>query len=204
MDFCLHFKVGWNLSIVILGDESQCGSYLLRIRLTRDVKLVFGGFKKGKLISMPMGDYIYVGSANSKRGASSLGRRVVRHATRSGRKWSHPIREVMVRRFKESEVGEGDLLPQREKRLRWNVDHLLDLSSADLAAVYILRSEQPQEKALVEFIEADPGSVIVEQGLGANDNPGHTHLLRIHSEECWWRGLRDRLGEQFNLKIRVR
>ena len=54
-------------SIRIIGDDSQAGTYVLRICLKEDTTLQFGRFKKGKLISMPAGDYTYVGSALSEK-----------------------------------------------------------------------------------------------------------------------------------------
>lgn len=190
------------MSIVFLGDDSQCGSYLLRIRLKKDKLLTFGGFKKGKLISMPAGDYVYVGSANAQRGATSLALRLGRHATRSGSKRNHAIRREMVKRFHQTGLGAGTPLSVREKHKHWNIDHFLDLSLAELTAVFVLRTEQPLERALAEFVEADPQSQIIEKGLGANDHPGHTHLLRIDAGDDWWRGLPERLSERFALHVR--
>lgn len=76
-------------NIFLIGKDSQAGTYVLRIRLKEDTELKFGRFKKGKLISLPAGDYTYVGSALSEKGATSLARRLVRHATRSGDKPPH-------------------------------------------------------------------------------------------------------------------
>ena len=190
------------MSIVFLGDASPCGSYLLRIRLKKDKTLAFGGFKKGKLVSMPFGDYIYVGSANANRGAASLAKRLLRHATRSGSKRNQPIRREMVKRFQQTGLGVGTPLNVREKRKHWNIDHFLDLSLAELTAAFVLRTEQPLEMALAEFVETDPNSQIIEKGLGANDHPGHTHLLLIDAGDDWWRGLPERLSETFKLQVR--
>ena len=52
-------------SIIIIGNASQAGTYVLRIRLKADTTLQFGRFKKGKRISLSAGDYVYVGSALS-------------------------------------------------------------------------------------------------------------------------------------------
>ncbi|MXV73584.1 hypothetical protein F4Z99_04805 [Candidatus Poribacteria bacterium] len=43
-------------SIRIIGDESQTGTYILRIRLKEDTTLQFGRFKKGKWFSLLAGD----------------------------------------------------------------------------------------------------------------------------------------------------
>ena len=79
-------------NIHIIGGKSQAGTYVLRIHLKENTTLQFGRFKKGKLISLPAGDYAYVGSALSEKGATSLARRLIRHATRSGNKPPHTIR----------------------------------------------------------------------------------------------------------------
>lgn len=79
-------------SIHIIGDDSQAGTYILGIRLKENTTLQFGRFKKGKRISLPTSDYVYVGSALSEKGATSLARRLIRHATRSGDKPPHAIR----------------------------------------------------------------------------------------------------------------
>ena len=49
--------------IVVRGGESQAGSYLLRIRVSEDLSLSFGRFNRGKEIAVPVGEYVYVGSA---------------------------------------------------------------------------------------------------------------------------------------------
>ena len=125
-------------SILIIGDMSQAGTYVLRIRLKEDTALKFGKFKKGKLISLPAGDYTYVGSALSEKGATSLARRLVRHATRSGDKPPHAIREAMIHRFVDCGLGPRDLLPSHGKKLFWNIDFLLDLQ---LVEIIIFRCE---------------------------------------------------------------
>ena len=181
-------------SIVIVGDESQAGTYILRIHLKEDVILRFGRFKKGKLISLPAGEYAYVGSALAVKGATTLARRLVRHATRSGDQPAHHIREAMLRRFAECDLGDGDLLPRRGKTLHWNVDFLLDLPSVELVGVSAIRSRERLEDRLAKQLEEDPHTEIIERGLGANDVPGNTHLLYVSAGEAWWASLPDLLA----------
>ena len=178
-------------SIRIIGDDSQAGTYVLRIRLKEDTKLQFGRFKKGKLISMPAGDYTYVGSALSEKGATSLARRLVRHATRSGDKPAHAIREKMMEQFAECGLGNGNLLPRYGKTLYWNVDFLLDLQSVEIVNIFAIRSPERLENRIAKWIERDPHTEIIEPGLGANDAPGATHLLRIRTNDMWWASLID-------------
>lgn len=180
-------------SIVIIGDDSQAGTYLLRIHLKENITLKFGRFKKGKLISLPIGDYVYIGSALSEKGATSLARRLIRHATRTGDKRPHPIREKMINRFIECGLGPRDLLPKHGKTLYWNVDFLLDLPSVELTNIFAIRSAERLENRLAKRLERDPHTEIIERGLGANDAPGATHLLRIRENRMWWESLTDKV-----------
>ena len=181
-------------SILIIGDKSQAGTYILRIRLKEDTRLRFGRFKKGKLISLPAGEYAYVGSALAEKGATTLARRLVRHATRSGDQPAHPIREAMLSQFAECDLGEGNLLPRRGKTLHWNVDFLLDLPSAELVGISAIRSHERLENRLAKQLEEDPHTGVIERGLGANDVPGNTHLLHVCAAEAWWASLPDLLA----------
>ena len=178
-------------NIVIIGDDSQAGTYILWIRLKKDTALQFGRFKKGKLISLPAGDYVYVGSALSEKGATSLSRRLVRHATRAGDKPPHAIREKMIDQFVECGLGPRDLLPKHGKTLHWNVDFLLDLQSAELISILAIRSPERLEYKIARQLERDPHTEVIEPGLGANDAPGNTHLLRVQADTAWWASLAD-------------
>ena len=180
-------------SIVIIGNDSQAGTYLLRIHLKKNITLKFGRFKKGKLISLPTGDYVYIGSALSEKGATSLARRLIRHATRTGDKLPHPIREKMINRFIECSLGPRDLLPKHGKTLHWNIDFLLDLQSAELVNIFAIRSAERLENRLAKRLEQDPHTEIIERGLGANDAPGATHLLCIRENRMWWASLTDKV-----------
>ncbi len=182
-------------SIVIIGDDSQAGTYILRIRLKENTALKFGRFKKGKLISLPAGDYLYIGSALSEKGAISLARRLIRHATRRNPQPPHPIRKKMIDRFNECGLGPRDLLPKRGKTLHWNVDFLLDLPSAELVAILAIRSAARLENSFAKRLEQDPHTEIIEPGLGANDAPGNTHLLRIPEDSMWWASLAEKVKE---------
>ena len=178
-------------SIRIIGDSSQAGTYILRIRLKENTTLQFGGFKKGKLISLPVGDYLYVGSALSEKGATSLARRLIRHATRSGNQSPHAIREKMINQFAECGLGSGNLLPRQGKTLHWNIDFLLDLQAVELVNICAIRSPERLENRIAKWLEGDPHTEIIERGLGANDAPGATHLLRVRADGTWWTSLTD-------------
>ena len=53
------------------------------------------------------------------------------------------------------------------------------------------------EAQLGQFIMRDATTSIIEPGLGANDVPGNTHILRVVADEVWWADLPDRLARQF-------
>ncbi len=178
-----------NPSICIIGGDAQAGTYVLRIRLKEDTTLQFGRFKKGKWILLPAGDYTYVGSALSEKGATSLARRLIRHATRSSDKEPHIIRKKMIHQFAECGLGSGNLLPRQEKTLHWNVDFLLDLQSAEIVNIFAIRSPERLESRIAKWFERDPRTDIIEQGLGANDAPSNTHLLRVRADSTWWASL---------------
>ncbi|HLF88723.1 MAG TPA: DUF123 domain-containing protein [Anaerolineales bacterium] len=182
-----------NPSIHIFGDEGQGGTYLLRIHLREETELAFGRFQGGKMVTLPAGDYIYIGSALNPRGATSLALRLLRHATRSGERPSHPIREVLHQRFREMSLGSGQLVPSKTKKLHWNVDHLLDLFDAELVGVVAIRSPIRMEAELGHWLVTDLGTEIIAAGLGANDVPGGTHVLRVVGGETWWDELPGRI-----------
>lgn len=183
--------------IAILGDKTQAGTYVLRIRLKEDKTLRFGGFKKGKLISLPKGDYTYVGSALSEKGSTSLARRLVRHATRSGDKPPHKIRDVMIKQFSECGLGPNDPIPKNGKKLFWNIDYLLDIPNAIIINVLAIRSTVRLENTLAEYLENNAGTQIIEKSLGANDAPRYTHVLHVNNEDEWWGTIKENIEETF-------
>ena len=176
-------------NIVIIGGESQAGTYILRIRFREEATLRFGRFKRGKLISMPAGEYAYVGSALSEKGSTSLAWRLIRHATRSEGQRPHRIREDMMHRFAECGLGNGNLLPKRSKTLFWNIDFLLEFGAAEIVGVYAIRTSERLESRIAKQLERDSHTEVIERGLGANDVPGNTHVLCVRADEPWWASL---------------
>lgn len=179
--------------ISILGNDSQAGTYVLRIRLSENTKLKFGRFKKGKLISLSAGDYTYVGSALSEKGSTSLARRLVRHTTRTETKPYHRIRDEMLNQFSVSGLGPQDPLPKKGKKLFWNIDHLLDLEIAEIINVLAIRSSERLESTLGKHLEHKKETLIIEKGLGANDSPNNTYILRVIKDDSWWLSLVDEI-----------
>ena len=180
-------------TIIFLGDGSSLGgTYVLRIRVQSPLNIPFGKFRGGKRILFLPGDYAYVGSALAQRGATCLARRLVRHATRTNKQTSHPIQAVMQSTFIQRGLGHGDLRPANSKRFHWHVDYLLDQACVDLVGAYVIRSPLPIEAEVGRLIAADPGTEIVEPGLGASDIPGNTNLLAVRNKN-WWRSLPEKL-----------
>lgn len=170
--------------IVVLGDTSQGGAYVLRIRARSTVTMPFGRFRKGRLITIPQGELLYVGSA-----LKGLSRRLIRHASRSEGRLPHPIRDLMLELFPQIGLGDGRRTNITEKKLHWHVDHLLDQEQVQLLQVFVLRTATPLEKSMGQLLEGETATFIIERGLGANDLPGNTHLLGVRAPENWWRSL---------------
>ncbi|MYF99645.1 DUF123 domain-containing protein, partial [Candidatus Poribacteria bacterium] len=184
-------------NILIIGENSQAGTYILRIRLKESIKLKFGGFKKGKLIPLPAGDYTYVGSALSEKGSTSLARRLVRHTTRTGNKPPHTIRDDMIKEFNKSQLGPPNPLPISGKNLFWNIDYFLNLEVAEIINVIAIRSSERLENTISEFLESNPDTHIIEKSLGANDSPQHTHILSVNDDDNWWNSIADCLQRTY-------
>ena len=176
--------------VLVLGDDAPGGVYLLRVGVAEALNLSFGRFKGGKPIPLPAGEYLYIGSA---RAAGGIASRLVRHATRSGDKPPHRIRERLAEACASLGTGRGRLSPMTGKKLFWNVDHLLDQERAEILNVVIIRTPARLETKLARLLEDNPCTRIVERGLGANDIPGTTHLLRVIAGEDWWRSLPSKL-----------
>ena len=182
-------------SRITIGGDPVCfgGVYVLRVRLAAPRAVVFGRFRGGQPILMTTGDYLYVGSA-----LGGLATRLLRHATRSSVRTpalqrALPADEDRAKALNyEPHAIRGELaahlaaagLPARPpaaKRLRWHIDYLLDERDAELIGVWAWRTAEPLESALADWLAAQPGVVPLAAGLGASDDPGRTHLLRVAS-----------------------
>ena len=181
-------------SPITIGGDRACrgGVYVLHVRLAAPRAVVFGRFRGSQPIALPAGDYFYVGSA-----LGGLAPRLLRHATRSavrspalqrglGQKEErakaldyepgHTIRDELAARL--ADVGLA-ARPPAAKRLRWHIDYLLDEPDATLAGVWAWRTAAPLERALAAWLAAQPGVTPLAVGLGASDDRGRTHLLRL-------------------------
>lgn len=169
--------------IVILGEEGAQGVYLLHIRLAETIALTFGRFARGRTFQLPAGDYLYVGSAMARRGATTLAGRLLRHASRSGCGLPHPIRPMLYANLAAAALASK--LPG-PKRCHWHIDYLLDREEATLTAVYALRTVLALEAPLARRLMAAPETAIPIPRLGAGDDRGATHLLQVHATTDWW------------------
>jgi Uri superfamily endonuclease len=181
--------------IIVIGNTVPCGTYLLRMHLSKNVELSFGRFKNAKLISLIVGDYIYIGSAMAQKGATSLAHRLIRHSTRTDNQPPHSIRADLITTLQSLNLLSEKYTPPTSKKLFWNIDHFLDYPAVSLQQIFMIRFAIPLETTLAEMLENDPHTIIFEKGLGANDSRGHTHLLRIESDERWWGNLPQRLSD---------
>jgi Uri superfamily endonuclease len=176
-------------TIAVVGDTGSLSTYVLRIGVRRQIRVGFGRFGGGRPIVVPAADYAYVGSARAERGAASMGYRLVRHATRTDGKPPHAIRAPLLGFFA-SDVAQ----PPTEKRLRWHVDYLLDNVAAEIVSVVLMGRDCASEAELAAMMNADPATYPLATGLGAGDDPGSTHLLRVCDDETWWSSLPERLA----------
>jgi Uri superfamily endonuclease len=170
-------------SISFIGDQYSGGNYLLRIQVSGEVHIRFGQYREGERVRVPAGDYVYVGSAQSQLGSSTLANRLLRHATRSGGKSPHLIRTALLEQLRSERMA--GVIP-RKKNLHWHVDYLLDRSEAEIINVVVLRGSNFSESHLARIVEDQPETLVFAPGLGASDDPGSTHLLAVQGGEVWW------------------
>ncbi|MCY3411187.1 MAG: DUF123 domain-containing protein [Candidatus Heimdallarchaeota archaeon] len=160
--------------IFVLGDTYPNGTYLLLIKLKEAKELVFGSFKQSKSISLRPGYYFYIGSALATRGSTTLGNRLRRHTSRTSDKTPHMIQKYLLEIF--DEIGISYSQKPSPKSLFWNIDHLLNLSIAEIKGIIFIRNPEALENVWSEFLEQLDNTEIFERGLGANDSAHHTHV----------------------------
>ena len=179
--------------VILLGDEGVgTGCYVLRLEVRKDLRVRFGRFQGGKPFRVPAGAYLYVGSALGGRGRNALASRLLRHASRSGRKRPHRIRASLIAQLEGAGLGMGGRIP-REKKLFWHIDYLLDHGTVEIIGIIAVRCSLRLETRLGELLENEPCSFVLARGLGAQDLPGHTHLLGCRGDETWWDSLPDKI-----------
>jgi Uri superfamily endonuclease len=178
----------------IFGSHTPGGSYILFIRLSSPQRITFGRFMKGMPIALPEGTYLYVGSALGGRGRHNpLASRLVRHATRTGSKKNHEIRDTVEALFCESPGIQLREKGYRQKKLHWHIDYLLDLASAEITHIVIIRHSDKLERILWELLRDLEDIEVPARGLGARDTRDSTHLVRLVNPERVLAVLRDRI-----------
>jgi Uri superfamily endonuclease len=181
--------------ITFLGEEFGPGYYLLSIRLAENRHLQFGRFNQGGAVFLPKGDYLYIGSARSPKGSSSLSPRLMRHLTRCQDKHPHALRELLLAEFINARIPAK--VPA-EKRCRWHIDYLLEDPHAEVTGVITLSSAADLEQLIAEKLAALPETHIPAAGLGASDHPGGTHLFHVQANHDWWNNLPELILEIAN------
>ena len=185
----LMFEGDGTESIIIWGEEVASGAYVLRIGVERPLRIRFGRYRQGQAVAVPAGRYVYVGSAMGRTGSTTLARRLLRHATRSGERPPHPIRDVLLNRLREVGLAAASVRPPATKRLYWHVDYLLDETVATLEAILVIRSTRREEGPLAKRLACSSRTAMLAPGLGAADAPGSAHLLRLEGGGGAWRDL---------------
>lgn len=179
--------------IVLLGEKEQGGAYVLRLAVALPLLVRFGRFQGGNAIAVPAGEVLYVGSAMAQRGSTTLARRLLRHASRSGERPPQALRGEMLQRFLAAGLGPAHLGPPAEKRPLWHIDFLVDQEEVTLQQVFVVRSPVPMEEAIADMLAADPATTLIAPGLGAQDRRGAAHLRAVQADEAWWAALPPRL-----------
>lgn len=162
------------------GNNSRQGTYVLFIALSKELNLGFGKFLNGKNIPLEPGFYLYIGSALGKSAAAvPLARRLVRHASRSGGKAPHNIRDRMIRFLRENNLATKEFQPPSGKKLHWHIDYLLDSLHSQIIKAYVIRSPLRMEGAVSKMALSLDETFVIVRKLGAGDTRNETHLLGI-------------------------
>lgn len=165
-------------SLLILGEDGPAGVYLLRLHVTCPLQLSLGRLQGGRHFAFRPGPYLYAGSALGLRGTSSLGRRLLRHASRRAGP-PHPLHRHLRHSFPE-------LIPPGAKRLHWHVDYLLDEPTVFLTGALLLRTFRPLESSLAAWLGAKPTTSVPVPGAGASDASEPAHLFSVFPFPRWW------------------
>lgn len=165
----------------IFGNKYRIGSYILLIELSSALQLAFGRFQDGRVIPIPEGEYLYIGSALGKeeRAGNPLARRLTRHASRSEGKKPHKILPQIQKLFASGEIAGKKGSAPSAKKLRWHIDYLLDRAEAEITHIVIIQSPLKLEHKLSELLEASNDTSILAPRLGARDTKNSTHLLQV-------------------------
>ncbi len=159
--------------LTFFGDRALvCGTYLLHICVRKGLWIRYGRFHQGQPIETPAGQYLYIGSALGRNGAASLPHRLLRHTTRAAA-LPHPIRQTVTDAFQ--------MEAPAAKRLRWHVDYLVEETSVAIHHITIIQNRQRLESDIARILTNLPECRPLAPGLGATDDPGLSHILRLQN-----------------------
>jgi len=183
-----------DFGVRFVGPPINTGVYLLLISVDLDRQVSFGKFHQGLPVEVPAGYYIYVGSALSSRGSSSLGYRLFRHTLRTSGKPPHNIQPILAEQLS----SRGLSAPKNTtKKLRWHIDYLLDFTPISIISVFAVCTAKAYEENLATMLLSSGYVFPLAVGLGASDFSGRTHILRVRHSLDWWNelpGLLQRTG----------
>jgi Uri superfamily endonuclease len=167
----------------IFGDNYPRGSYILFLKVSKPIRLSFGKFQGGRLLDVPKGEYLYIGSAlGSGKADKPLAQRLVRHASRSGNNKPQPIQKTLRLLF-EPEASCKKAGTTLHKKMHWHIDYLLDCPETEITHIVVVQSPLRLEPLLCNFISSLDTVEPLAKRLGAQDTKNSTHLLKIADSE---------------------
>ncbi|NTW82105.1 MAG: DUF123 domain-containing protein [Chlorobiaceae bacterium] len=168
------------LQFTIFGNPAPEGTYVLLVHVSKPLELAFGRFQGGRVIAVPDGDYVYIGSAlGGKKRGNPLAQRLIRHATRSGGKNRHAIRDSIVNLFYGIAASDRNI----EKKLHWHIDYLMDCTEAEIDHIIIIQSPERLEEKISGLLGSLDETSQLAYRLGAQDSRKSTHLLKLSNRE---------------------
>ena len=162
------------------------GAYVLHMVISDSADIVIGRMHDGFPVRIDTGNYIYIGSAMGDRNGLYLPKRLVRHTLRSKSAKAQPCHAELLDHFYEQGLCRQQLTPKTPKRLRWNIDYILEYPNTSLRDICYIRNDERLEFALVDALEGLDVTVAPIPGFGAHDHPGHSHFLRLANGPDGW------------------
>lgn len=162
------------------------GAYVLHIVCTNQVSITIGRFNQSRPVTIELGEYVYTGSAMGSTNGLQLPKRLMRHASRTDGKSNHTIRNVLLEHLANHGVDCVELSTPSPKKLRWNIDYVLDHEYMELRSVLYIRSNRSLERSIAEALESNSYTSAPYSGFGAHDHPGHTHFLSLCTRRNGW------------------
>jgi Uri superfamily endonuclease len=180
------------LQFTIFGKPAHGGTYVLLVHVSKPLELAFGRFQGGRVIAVPEGDYIYIGSAlGGKRAGNPLAQRLLRHASRSDGKNHHAIRKSVENLFYDPATSHRNHISTGGKKLHWHIDYLLDCTEAEIDHIIIIQSPRRLEENISGLLGSLEETSLLAYRLGAQDSRRSTHLLKLSSRKNMLLNLRN-------------